>query len=62
MNLVLAVTKKRRNLIRIQRAYRTEHNRAVRARDQLLMEEVHQRKERLVKRVERTFRWDCGAS
>lgn len=61
MNVLMAVTKKRRNLMRIEQAFRTERNEAIRKRDDMRLTQVQLRRLRLVDAVERSFKADCKA-
>ena len=62
MNVLMAFTRKRRNLIRIQRAYLTVAKQAVKDRDRIAFKRAHFRREALIAAVGRRFQADCEAA
>ncbi len=62
MNVLMAVTRQRRNLHRIQRAYLTVAKAAVRNRDNAAFQMAHLRREALISAVRRSFQADCEAA
>lgn len=62
MNTLLAVTKKRRNLIRIEKAFTTDFKRAFYERDEFRALKAKRQRERLRLDVARIFAADCKAA